>query len=608
MERQFIESSVAIKNKTRLVRADPRRLGEIIQQYTEVTDVDVRQAVERSLDTGLPLGEQLVKDGKLSQDDLAKCLSVQWGLPFVDLRRSRIPPPAVDLLDRGYQQRARVLVLRLKDAVLSLGIVDPLSVDVLDEIRLMTGYDVKPMMVSAGALQEKYQELFGVSPEDTTDLKAQEAQKPLEAEEAAPPKSLDEVVEDLQSELGVQTASIKAEEDVHDIGMKVDDVPVIRLVNSILADGIRRGASDIHFQPELDSMRVRYRVDGILRDGPKVPRSLMRVVQARVKVMAGLDFANRMSPQDGRMSLKARDRSFEVRVSVLPGAKGPKVVLRLAEQRDKLVSLEQLGFQGEELDKMRKLINRPYGMILITGPTGSGKTTTLYSAIAELNSPDINILTVEDPVEYQIPGVTHTEIHERAGLSFAACLRAALRQDPDIIMVGEIRDEETAEIATHASLTGHLVLSTLHTNDAPSAVTRLVDMGIQRFLVSSSVIGVLAQRLVRKLCVECKEPYLPSAREIEGLLIPPGDGNPPEVCRAKGCATCLESGYKGRLGIFELLVVSDGVKRMILEQKSDADIRLQAEKEGMVSLMGDVSRKVLDKLTTIEEAHSAVFV
>ena len=607
MEREFIESSVAVRNRTKLIRADPRQLGEIIRQYTDVTDADVREAIDRSLESDRPLGEQLIEDGKLSPDELAKCLSVQWGLPFVDLRRSRIPEPVTELVGQDYQRRARVLLLRLKDGVLSVGMVDPLSVDVLDEIRLMTGFDVKPMMVSKGALEEKYQELFGISSEALED-EVEHLEEPPEEEEV-PLESLDDVVEGLQEELGIETVTTTSTtEDVHDLGLGIDDAPVIRLVNSVLAEGIRRNASDIHFQPESNAMKVRYRIDGILQDGPKVPRALMKVVQARVKVMAGLDFANRMSPQDGRMSLKVRNRSFEARVSVLPAAKGPKIVLRLAEQSDELMDLGQLGFQETELARLRKLILRPHGMILITGPTGSGKTTTLYSALSELNSPERNILTVEDPVEFQIPGITHAEIRERAGLTFAACLRAALRQDPDIIMVGEIRDEETAEIATHASLTGHLVLSTLHTNDAPSAVTRLVDMGIQPFLVASSVIGVLAQRLVRKLCEECKEPFVPRKEEVQGLKIDYDEANPPEICRAKGCEACSNNGYKGRLGVYELLTVSDEVRLLILAGKSDQEIRRVAESEGMISLVQDVSFKLAGKQTTLEEAHRTVFV
>jgi len=607
MEREFIESSVAVRNKTKLIRADPRQLGEIIQQYTDVTDADVREAIDRSLESELPLGEQLVKDDKLSPDELAKCLSVQWGLPFVDLRRSRIPTQVVELIDEHYQRKAQVLLLRLKDGVLSVGMVDPLTVDVLDEIRLTTGFDVKPMMVSKGALEEKYRELFGFSTEALED-EVEELAAPPEEEEA-PIEDLEGFVEGLQEEMGIEAVSTTSTtEDVHDIGMGIEDAPVIKLVNSVLAEGVRRNASDIHFQPEFDAMKVRYRIDGVLQDGPKVPRALMKVVQARVKVMAGLDFANRMSPQDGRMSLRVRNRSFEARVSVLPAAKGPKIVLRLAEQSDDLIDLGQLGFQEEELARLRQLIVRPHGMILITGPTGSGKTTTLYSALSELNSPERNILTVEDPVEYQIPGITHAEIRERAGLSFAACLRAALRQDPDIIMVGEIRDEETAEIATHASLTGHLVLSTLHTNDAPSAVTRLVDMGIQPFLVASSVIGVLAQRLVRKLCQECMEPFVPREEEVRGLKIEYDKANPPQICQAKGCEACSNNGYKGRLGVYELLTVSDEIRLIILAEKSDQEVRRLAESEGMVSLVQDVSYKVEGKQTTLEEAHRTVFV
>ena len=597
----------AAAEKTRITRADPRRLGEIIKQYADVTEEDVQSALERSKKTGLPLGEQLVEDGKINEDDRVKCLSVQWGLPFVNLRRSRISEEVASLVDKDYQIRSQVLLLRLKAGTLSVGIVDPLNVDVVDAIRVITGYAVKPMMVSRGALYEKYLDLFGWTPDTEEKVESSEELEEPEDLEPPPPEMIEEVVGDIESGMDDQVTSTSQEDDIHDVGQRVDEMPVIRLVNSVLAEGIRRGASDVHLQAEADRVQVRYRVDGILQDGPNVPRSLMRVVQARVKVMAGLDFSNRMSPQDGRMSLRVGKRSFEARVSVLPAVRGPKIVLRLAEQSDQLIGLDNLSFHDEVLRDLRTTIHRPYGMMLITGPTGSGKSTTLYSAISEVNTNERNILTVEDPVEYQLAGITQAEIKERAGLSFASVLRAALRQDPDVIMVGEIRDEETAEIATHASLTGHLVLSTLHTNDAPSAVTRLIDMGIQPFLVASSLIGVPAQRLSRKICPECGELFEPTEEEVAGLDISLDDG-PVTLVRPKGCSECRDLGYKGRLGIFEFLVVEDQIKRLILARASDEEIRDQAAENGMISLVNDVSNKVMERLTTLEEAHRVVFI
>jgi type IV pilus assembly protein PilB len=585
-------------HKTHITRADPRKLGEIIAQYTKVTNSQIKQAIENSLESGLQLGEQLVTDGSISEEELAKCLSVQWGLPFVDLRHSKISMTVVELVEAGYQRKSGILLLQLKGGILACGILDPLKVDVLDEVRLITGYDIRPMVVSKGALEEKYKEIWGLGME--------------EDEENIIEKQSDDDVQDVlhkAEEMGIVVED-KREDDIHQISNQatgVDDMPVIKLVNSILSEGIRRGSSDIHLQPEKDRLQVRYRVDGILQDGTHVPRGLMRVVTARIKVMAGLDFSNRMSPQDGRMSVKIGKRGFECRVSVLPSVGGSKVVMRIAEQSDEIVTLDELGFDKNNEDRIRGAIKRPYGMVLITGPTGSGKSTTLYACLNEVNTPAHNILTVEDPVETQVEGVTQAEINERGGLSFSACLRAALRQEPDIIMVGEIRDTETAKIAIEASLTGHLVLSTLHTNDAPSAVTRLIDMDVQPFLVASSLVGVQAQRLVRRVCSECCQDYNATVAELEGLTVDMNGQETVVIKRPGGCETCNQTGYKGRVGIFEVLVVTDALKLLVLKQESDSAIRDLAREEGMMTLVDDVSQKLMAQLTTLEEAQRVVF-
>lgn len=585
-------------HKTHITRADPRKLGEIIAQYTKVTNSQIKHAIEHSLESGLQLGAQLVADGAISEEELAKCLSVQWGLPFVDLRHSKISRSVVELVEASYQRKAGILLLQLKGGILACGILDPLKVDVLDEVRLITGYDIRPMVVSRAALGEKYKELWGIGMD--------------EDEESVIEKQSDEEVQNVlhkAEEMGIIVEDRHAD-DVHQISNQaagVDDMPVIKLVNSILTEGIRRGSSDIHLQPESDRLQVRYRVDGILQDGTQVPRGLMRVVAARIKVMAGLDFSNRMSPQDGRMSVKIGHRAFECRVSVLPSVGGSKIVMRVAEHKDEIVTLDQLGFDKKNEDRIRGAIKRPYGLVLITGPTGSGKSTTLYACLNEVNTPANNILTVEDPVETQVEGITQAEINERGGLSFTACLRAALRQDPDIIMVGEIRDTETAKIAIEASLTGHLVLSTLHTNDAPSAVTRLIDMGVEPFLVASSLVGVQAQRLVRRVCVKCSQDYEATALELEGLTVDMGGREAVVIKRPGGCEVCNQTGYKGRVGIFEVLIVSDALKQLILKGESDSSIRTLARDEGMKTLVDDVSQKMQAQITTLEEAQRVVF-
>ncbi|MBI2192461.1 MAG: type II/IV secretion system protein [Planctomycetes bacterium] len=590
--------------QTRLVRSDGRRLGEIITECTKVTEAEITDTLAKCKETGLSLGEQLFRDGRITDEERARCLSIQWGMKFLDLAKSRPSKAALELVDPTFQRENQVLALQQNNGILTVAIVDPLNVDPLDAIRLTTGLDIKPVMVAPSALQAKFQELFGETPEKAPAVE----EKPSGDDALALDTSqISNIVEAAADDMSVEVvASKEVVDDTHALGSMAEQAPIIRLVDGILAQGIKEGASDIHMQAEESCFQVRYRVDGLLHDGPKVPKSLMRVVVARIKVMAKMDLAARRSPQDGRLSLRAGARNFELRVSILPCVKGPKVVMRIAEQASNMIGLDKLGFEEDNLKKLRELIARPNGIVLITGPTGSGKSTTLYSIIAEISMPDTNILTVEDPVELQFPGISQAEINEKAGLSFAACLRAALRQDPDVIMVGEIRDTETAEIAIHASLTGHLVLSTLHTNDAPSAVTRLVDMGIEPFLVASSLIGVLAQRLARRLCSTCSEDLELTVDQIRKYEIPVALDQSVTIKKPKGCEKCGNKGYKGRLGVHEVLMISEAVKFMILDGKGDAFIRKLAIEEGMKTLKDDVFTKVLAGRTTLEEAHAMV--
>jgi type II secretory ATPase GspE/PulE/Tfp pilus assembly ATPase PilB-like protein len=495
--------------------------------------------------------------------------------------------------------RRKVLCLQFKDGILFVGIIDPLQVDVIDDIRLITGYDVKPIVVSEQALEEQYAGLF----EDQT--QSEHCIDEVVEEEKEPEQPISSLVVDVETKLGESTQSISSADETHDLHVATNAAAVIRLVNSIIGKGIEDSASDIHLQSEGDHLQVRYRVDGILHDGPELPLALMRIVVARIKVMANMDLSARRTPQDGRMALTTTSKRYEGRVSILPSVTGVSVVLRIAEQDNDMVSLDKLGFQDQVKETLVTLLNRPHGLFLITGPTGSGKSTTLYSGLKVLNTRERKILTVEDPVESKVSGVAQAEINERAGLSFSACLRAALRQDPDIIMVGEIRDRETAAIATQASLTGHMVLSTLDTNDAPSAVTRLVDMGIEPFLVASSLEGVLAQRLSRRLCPECKTPYSPSKAELKSLDL--NIESPTlKLYKSVGCDACHGRGYRGRIGVYELLKMSDSLRTLILEGKPDSVLREMAIREGMFSLKQDVIYKMVDGLTSMEEAHRVV--
>lgn len=580
-------------DKTRIrthTRLDAGSLGKIIIKYTSLAWDDVQQALKACEANGLPLPEQLYREGKLNSEERARCLAIEWSIPYSDLERDQISLDAVNLVELDYQKRNKILLLQIKNSVLYVGMVNPLHVNVLDEIRLLSGYEARPVMVDENILVRKHVELFG-SDEETGDLDS---------------SGIDSIVEDLRMQLD-RGAAAKAgtEEQIHELSDLLDEAAVIRLVNSFLQEGIEKRASDIHIQGEQSRVQVRYRVDGVLADGPAVPKSLMKVIAARVKVMANLDLASRKTPLDGRISLKLVNKKFEVRVSILPTVRGPKIVMRIAEQGAIQIGIDKMQMGDEITKNFRSVISHPHGMFLITGPTGSGKSTTLYSALAELNTPEKNILTVENPVETQLERLSQAEIDEKAGLGFVECLRAALRQDPDVIMVGEIRDLETASIAVQASLTGHLVLSTLHTNDAPSAVTRLVDMGVQPFLVASSLIAVLAQRLVRKLCPACAVSFVPSPGELAGLGMQLAEG---QTLKKPGSCRKCSNGYSGRVGIFELLNVTETIQRMILERKPDSDIKTRAIEEGMVTLKDSVCRRLSEGLTSLAEAHRTIFI
>jgi len=567
-----------------LVRRDDRPVGEILREVARVKDEDVERAAQVAQATGKRIGEVLEKAGAITPEEKQRSLGKQWGIPFVDLRDYAFSEKAIKSVPDHLLKEHKVIPLQLKGNTLVLAITDPLNVRAIDEIRLTTGFEIQPVIAVEEEVINALDRYLALGPTDVTGMVesvAKEAES-IEVDEASLP---DDGTEDLR--------------------ISEDEPVIVRLVSLILAGGISSGASDIHIQPEEKQLRVRYRIDGVLQDAPPHSWRYGRAITARLKVMARMDIAERRRPQDGRISFNSNGKRYDLRVSSLPSIYGEKIVLRIAEQSSSHVGLHKLGFAEDQLKRFEEVITRPYGMILVTGPTGSGKTTTLYSVLNRLNTPEKNIITVEDPVERRIAGITQCEVGStnRSPMTFASALRTVLRQDPDIVMVGEIRDHDTALIATEASLTGHLVLSTLHTNDAPGAPPRLLDMGIEPFLVSSSLIGVLAQRLVRVLCPKCKEAYELPPESLERLQIPVGTiSGPITAYKPVGCPACNNQGYKGRIGVFELLVVTDEIRKLILDRAPAREIAEVARKQGMVTMLEDAVSKVLQGITSMHEA------
>ncbi len=569
-----------------ITRCDPRPVGEILRADMGITEEVLQRALEVQRQSRLagkndPLCDVLLRISAISEQDKARCLGKQWGLPYVDLDDFEIDPKAVGLLPEHLLREHKVLPIRLQDNRMTLAIIDPLNVRAVDEAHIVTGFEIVPVMVTEDALTTHLSRLTGLGAQDII---------------AKATRNLPEGELELTAE---STENLSVEE----LASGAEAEPIIRLVNAIVAQGIAGGASDIHVQPERDRVRVRYRVDGVLHDGPSLPSTVARPVASRIKVVSHMDIAEKRIPQDGRLSLKTSGAEYDLRVSTLPGINGEKVVMRIARQTGRLSTVSKLGFSTRDRQRFEELISRPYGLILVTGPTGSGKSTTLYAALGQLNSADSNIITIEDPVEQKIAGLTQIEIRPKTGLTFASVLRSVLRQDPDIVMVGEVRDRETAMLASEASLTGHLVLSTLHTNDAAGAITRLLDMGVEPFLIASSTIGVLAQRLVRVLCPKCREPYDASAVALKRLgFSPPEPGNTVHLFKAGGCTHCGGTGYRGRIGVFELLAVTDEVKRLILLREAAGVIRAAALEQGMTTMASDAVAKILAGTTSVEEA------
>ena len=575
----------AADGKPTLPRIEP--IGEILLSHNVITIEQLRQALEVQRQSKGRLGRVLVEMGVISERQLARAVAQQWGLPYTELAEDSVNPDVARLIPGYLAQRHGVIAVDRKQDRLVVAMPDPSNVVAIDDIRLLTGLDVEIIIASpddVGRLQGKFQGLVA----DVEELL--KAQGPaVESEILDDPTRTEEVtVERLRS--------------------MVEEAPIVRVVNQIIHQAVRAGASDIHLEPHRREVKVRFRVDGLLQDIMAPPKQIQAAMISRVKILANLDIAERRLPQDGHIHLRLEGKEYDLRVSTLPTVLGEKIVIRLLDQSSTKAALSRIGMPSDLLATWEGLISKPYGMIIVTGPTGSGKTTTLYTSLERINTPERNIVSVEDPVEYQIARVNQVQVNVRAGLTFAGGLRSILRQDPDIVLIGEIRDRETAQIAVQAAMTGHLVLTTLHTNDAPGAATRLADMGVEPFLVTGSLIGVLAQRLIRVICPHCKESYTPPADALRRLGLNPEEHGGLSLYRGRGCDFCRMTGYRGRLGCFELMVMTDRLRGLVLSGASADQLRTAAQEGGMRLLREDGVQKVLEGVTTVEELLRVVYV
>ena len=547
-------------------------LGTILLEAGVVTEEALARAQQEQADTGLSLARVLVESGYLEERALVGALAAHLGLDFVELADRQIDTEAASLVPEQMARRYGVLPLGFADdGALIVAMSDPSNVLAQDDLRTVTDRDIRAVMATRTDIAEAIDRFAGMA----------------------------DAVEDIAGDMGL------AEDDIADLSQVreiIDDAPIVKFVNALISRAVTDRASDIHIEPQERDVRVRYRVDGVLHDVTSQSRKIHSGVVSRLKIMADMDIAERRIPQDGRISVRTGGKTIDLRVSTLPTVYGEKVVMRILDKSSILLELEDLGFLESNLARYRASFSKPYGMILVTGPTGSGKSTTLYATLNIISKPSVNVVTVEDPVEYRLPGISQVQVHPKAGLTFPTALRSILRQDPDVVLVGEMRDHETAQIGMEAALTGHMVLSTLHTNDAPSAVTRLTEMRIDPFLVASAVDCVLAQRLARRLCPQCKEAYTPTMAELEsaGIALDEHD-RLPTLYRAIGCGHCATTGYRGRLAVHEIMSVTEEIERMIVEKASTDDIAKMAKTQGMHSLREDGLAKVLMGQTTLEE-------
>lgn len=552
-----------------------KSLGESLVEQKLISEEGLKKATADSQKTGELLRRSLVKLGMVSEEDIIAFYEEQLGIPHVDLGNYLIDAKTIKFMPEALAKKYQAVPLFKSGDTLTVAMADPLNVLALDDLHLKTGFNIEPVVANEVDVKKAINQYYGVG------------------------GSIEEIIKSI--DLGAVAISEKEEEiSLEQLHTIAEEAPIIKLVNLIIMQALGDSASDIHVEPEQEALRVRIRVDGIMRDVTPIPKHLQAAVLSRLKIMSDMNIAVKRMPQDGRFQINLEGKQIDVRASAFPTIHGENLVMRLLDTSSILMSLEQLGFSPENFGRFKSLIEKPHGIILVTGPTGSGKTTTLYSALNAINTPDKNILTLEDPVEYQLKGIRQSQINPKAGMTFASGLRSILRQDPDIVLVGEIRDKETAEIAIQSALTGHLVFSTLHTNDAPGALTRLTEMGIEPFLTASSILGVLAQRLVRTICGNCKTEYKPTPKLLAEMGVKEGREGI-KFFKGAGCNKCKNSGYRGRIAIFELMPLDDKIKDLVLARTSSQAIKRAAQEAGMKTLRDDGMRKVIEGITTIDE-------
>src|SRR5579872_3577064 len=573
-------------SSTRLHISMSSRLGEILVKDSLISADQLKQALEHQRKNGGRLGTCLVKLGLVSDDDITAVLSRQYGVPSINLKFYEVDPAVIKLVPQETAVRYQIVPLSRVGSTLTIAMTDPTNVFAMDDIKFMTGFNVEPVVASETAIGEAIHKFYG-------DVESVE--------------ELDKVMKDLTGEDGdaLELAAEESEMDLASLEKAAEEAPIIKLCNLILTDAVKRGASDIHVEPYEKEYRVRFRIDGQLQNVMAPPMKLKDAITSRIKIMSKLDISEKRLPQDGRIMIKylkdGKKKELDFRVSTVPTLFGEKIVLRLLDKENLRLDMTKLGFEPESLAKFERQILKPYGMVLVTGPTGSGKTNTLYSSVARLNTADTNIMTAEDPVEFQLAGINQVQMKEQIGLNFASALRAFLRQDPNIILVGEIRDFETAEIAVKAALTGHLVLSTLHTNGAPETITRLMNMGIEPFLVATSVNLICAQRLVRRICKECAEVVEVPQQTLIEEGYSPEEAKTVKIMKGKGCGVCNNTGYKGRAGLYEVMEVDDEIRELVLVGASAVELKKKAIERGMITLRRSGLIKVAAGVTTLEE-------
>jgi general secretion pathway protein E/type IV pilus assembly protein PilB len=563
--------------------AQDEYIVEILRDVGLVSHEDILKAKERSKAEQVGLVDALILMGRVSSKDVSKALASQFNMDMIDLAEYRVPDDVVALVPKHVARRYKIVPVGKHDNTLTVAISDPLDVDTVDSLRYILRMNVEPVIATKTDIENSITRYYG-SADDTVENMLQE-------------------ITEGEVDFGLPTNKA-AQTKLEDIAETDADAPIIKLVGLVIMEAYRNRASDIHIEPLEKRLRVRYRIDGMLQEVDNPPKRLQASIISRLKIMSNMSIAEKRVPQDGRIQIPVMGRTLDLRVSCLPTNHGESIVMRILDKTSLLLGLGDLGFFSDDQETMSKIINMPDGVFLVTGPTGSGKTTTLYGCLNEINKPDRKIITVEDPVEYQLSGINQVQVNADINLTFAAALRSILRQAPNVIMIGEIRDLETANIAVQAALTGHLVFSTLHTNDAPSAVTRIVDMGVKPFLVASAVKAIMAQRLIRKVCPKCRVPYMPTDYEMEVLKLNPDEMKNASMVRGHGCNECSKTGYRGRMGIYEIFSVDDEIRRLIYEKVPSNVIRARARELGMRTLREDGVRKIMAGITTPEEVIS----